>query len=94
MALTYVVRKKVQLKFCPCTPNDQVRLIQAGYIGGTPVTPTSVITIKLLHFFHTLWKYCSVRFAPFAGALNEFLDAGNAFFLNRDGTAVSPCLLS
>jgi uncharacterized membrane protein len=74
---------------CSCSPNDQVRLIQAGYIGGTPVRPQSVITIRLLRFFHIVWKYCSLRFLAFAQALNEFLDPGNALFLTRDGNNVS-----
>ncbi|KAH9821718.1 hypothetical protein DFH28DRAFT_824194, partial [Melampsora americana] len=73
--------KQVSLKFCPCSPNDQVWLIQAGFIGTTPVMPNAVITIWLLQFFHTVWKYCSLRFLPFAEALNEFLDAGNPLFL-------------
>ncbi|KAH9808290.1 hypothetical protein DFH28DRAFT_899186 [Melampsora americana] len=66
-----------------------LRLIQAGFIGGTPVNPETVITIRLLRFFHTIWKYCSLRFKPFAEGLNDFLDAGNPLFLNRDRTAVS-----
>ncbi|KAH9808495.1 hypothetical protein DFH28DRAFT_909305 [Melampsora americana] len=78
--------KQVTPKFCACTPNDQVRLIQAGFIGGTPVTPNLAITIRLLRFFYTVWKYCSLRFKPFAEALNNFMDAGNPLFLNRNGT--------
>ncbi|KAH9823366.1 hypothetical protein DFH28DRAFT_881118, partial [Melampsora americana] len=64
-------------------------LIQAGFIGTTLVTPNSVITIRLLQFFHTVWKYCSLQLLPFAEALNDFLHVGNPLFLNRDGTAVS-----
>ena len=82
------VRKQIQLKMCACSPNDQVRLIQAGYIGGTPVRPQSVVTIRLLRFFHIVWKHCSVRFLPFSEALDEFLDAGNTLFLNRGGANV------
>ena len=90
-SFTFPGRKQVQIKFCPCSPNDQVRLIQAGFIEGTPVNPQSVITIRLLRFFHTAWKSCSLRFQPFSEALNELLDLdnGNPLFLNRKGTAVS-----
>jgi hypothetical protein len=87
--MAYLDRTQIQLKFCTCSANEQVRLIQAGYIGGTPENPKSVITIRLLRFFHTLWKYCSVRFEPFAQALDEFLDDGNPLFLNKEGDKVS-----
>ncbi|KAH9822566.1 hypothetical protein DFH28DRAFT_1181288 [Melampsora americana] len=86
--LDLMYRKQIQLKMCACSPNDQVRLIQAGYIGGTPVRPESVITIRLLRFFHIVWKHCTLRFLPFAEALNEFLDAGNPLFLTRDGNNI------
>lgn len=71
-----------------------MRLIQAGYIGGSPQRPQSAITIGLLRFFHTIWKYCTLRFQPFAEGLNEFLDAGNPLFLSKDGSTVSISILS
>ncbi|KAH9820232.1 hypothetical protein DFH28DRAFT_885412 [Melampsora americana] len=83
--------KQVTPKFCVCATKDQVRLIQAGFIGGTPVTPNLAITIRLLRFFHTAWKYCSLRLQPFAEALNNFLDAGNPLFLNFFPHFHHPC---
>ncbi|KAH9811811.1 hypothetical protein DFH28DRAFT_931486 [Melampsora americana] len=81
--LDLTFRKQIELKMCSCSPNDQVRLIQAGYIGGTPVRPQQVITIRLLRFFHIVWKYCSLRFLAFSEALNKFLDEGNPLFLTK-----------
>ncbi|EGF98080.1 uncharacterized protein MELLADRAFT_96185 [Melampsora larici-populina 98AG31] len=73
---------------CNCTGTLRtfdVLDLTSGYIGGTPVRPQAVITIRLLRFFHIVWKYCSLRFQPFSEALNEFLDEGNPLFLAKGG---------
>ncbi|KAH9808461.1 hypothetical protein DFH28DRAFT_909511 [Melampsora americana] len=51
----------------------------------TPDQPVSAISIRLLRFFHILWKFCSIAFQPFALALAEFLDPGNPIFLAKGG---------
>lgn len=81
-------RKQVNLMFCKCYANDQVRLIHAGYIGGSPDHPVSAITIRLLRFFHILWKYCCIGYQPFALALTEYIDPGNPIFLAKGGETV------
>ncbi|KAH9809040.1 hypothetical protein DFH28DRAFT_907067 [Melampsora americana] len=73
-------RKKITLETCNCR-SDIVRLVMKGYIGGAPVRPRTAFSIRLLAFHHILWKYCTIRLAPFVEAFNEFLDAGNPLFL-------------
>ncbi|KAH9809123.1 hypothetical protein DFH28DRAFT_934631 [Melampsora americana] len=73
-------RHKLQLVCCDCT-SDLVRLIRLGYMGGTPTRPRIAFSCRLLRFHHILWKYTSVRMAPFVEALDEFLDARSPLLL-------------
>ncbi|EGG01213.1 uncharacterized protein MELLADRAFT_92677 [Melampsora larici-populina 98AG31] len=58
-------------------------LIYMGFIGGSPTYPKTAFSIRLLRFFHILWKFCTVRIGPFARALDEFLDAFCALILTK-----------
>ncbi|EGF97248.1 uncharacterized protein MELLADRAFT_86337 [Melampsora larici-populina 98AG31] len=78
-----LTRRKVLITFCPCQENDQTRLIYMGYIGGSPKFPQTAFSIRLLRFYHLIWKFCSTRLGPFARALDEFLDAGNPLILTK-----------
>lgn len=84
-----VARKQIQIKFCACAPNDQVRLIQAGYFGGSPERPKTAISIRLVRFFHLAWKHCTVAYAPFSKLLNEFLDPAHLLILTGNNMQVS-----
>lgn len=61
----------MKVQFCPCQP-DQVRLIQMGYIGGSPMQPECAYSLRLLRLHDNLWKNCSVRTQPFTQALEDF----------------------
>ncbi|KAH9815918.1 hypothetical protein DFH28DRAFT_1082161 [Melampsora americana] len=71
---------KIQLVTCTCTP-DAVWLLRRGLIGGTPTKPRTAFSIRLLQFHHIVWKYCSVRLAPFVEAVEEYLDPQSILLL-------------
>ncbi|KAH9818880.1 hypothetical protein DFH28DRAFT_888009 [Melampsora americana] len=73
-------RKKITLERCACT-TDVVSLVRRGYIGATPLHPQIAFSIRLVGFHHIVWKYCTVRLAPFVEAINKYLDAGSPLFL-------------
>lgn len=62
---------QLSISFCSCQP-DQVRLIQLGYIGGSPKQPERAYSIRLLRLHDSLWKNCSIRTQPFSQALDDF----------------------
>ncbi|KAA1065754.1 hypothetical protein PGT21_009265 [Puccinia graminis f. sp. tritici] len=73
-------RKQSQVDFCQCQ-HDQVRLIQMGYIGGSPKYPKTAFSIRLLRLHHIMWKHSAVPISPFSRAVDEFLDAHNPLIL-------------
>lgn len=77
-------RRKALIQFCSCQFSDQTRLIYMGYIGGSPKYPQTAFSIRLLRFYHLLWKFCSTRRGPFARALDEFLDAWNPLIITKN----------
>lgn len=84
----YVARGKLEVGFCACQP-DQVRLIRMGYIGGSPIHPNTAFSLRLIRFHHMIWKHCSIRFQPFAYALDAFLDPHNPMILGKGSTKVN-----
>lgn len=66
-------RYQQAVNFCACQ-SDPARLIEMGYIGGSPVHPKTAFSLRLLRLHHILWKYCCVRIDPFCQALDEWLD--------------------
>lgn len=66
-------RKKETIKFCDCP--EQVRLINMGYIGGSPTTPSVAFSIRLLRHFHLVWRFASIAIQPFCLSLDKGLDA-------------------
>ncbi|KAH9810646.1 hypothetical protein DFH28DRAFT_932754 [Melampsora americana] len=74
-------RKKMAVTFCSCQ-TDLVRLVQIGLIGGSPKSPVTAFSIRLLRLFHILWKFCRVRIEPFCRAIDEFLDGKNSIILS------------
>ncbi|KAH9810717.1 hypothetical protein DFH28DRAFT_932620 [Melampsora americana] len=81
-------RNQIELDFCSCTPNDQVRLLLAGYIGGSAQRPETAISIRLVRTFHTLWKWCILRYASFSEAWNEILDPAFPSFIHTQDKQV------
>ncbi|KAH9808126.1 hypothetical protein DFH28DRAFT_910754 [Melampsora americana] len=77
-------RKKMAVTFCSCQ-TDLVRLVQIGLIGGSPKSPVTAFSIRLLRLFHILWKFCRVRIKPFCRAIDEFLDGKNSIILSAGG---------
>ncbi|KAH9807729.1 hypothetical protein DFH28DRAFT_1088754 [Melampsora americana] len=75
----YIGLSKLSIKACDCT-TDLIRLVNMGYIGTTPLQPRTAFSIRLLRFHHILWKFSSIRLAPFVESLDEYLDAQNAIF--------------
>ncbi|KAH9809781.1 hypothetical protein DFH28DRAFT_904161 [Melampsora americana] len=71
-----IYRRKIEVKFCSCTP-DQVRLINQGYLGGTPKNPETAFSLRLLRLYHLSWKYCHANIQPFSLMIDELLDAHN-----------------
>ncbi|KAH9822492.1 hypothetical protein DFH28DRAFT_1049759 [Melampsora americana] len=82
-------RNQIELDFCSCTPNDQVRLLLAGYIGGSAQRPETAISIRLVRTFHTLWKWCILRYASFSEAWNEILDPAFPSFIHTQDKQIT-----
>ncbi|KAH9812739.1 hypothetical protein DFH28DRAFT_1129505 [Melampsora americana] len=75
-----MTRRKVYVTFCECK-SDLVRLVELGYMGGTPCHPNTAFSMRLLRFFHLIWKHGAVRIQGFVRALDEYLDAHNPLIL-------------
>ena len=88
VALFLQARKQETIDFCGCD-HDQVRLIQMGYIGGSPKYPRTAFSIRLLRFHHILWKRSAVAMLPFSKAVDEFLDAHNPLILTSSNNTDS-----
>ncbi|KAH9817363.1 hypothetical protein DFH28DRAFT_1124762 [Melampsora americana] len=71
-----IYRRKIEVEFCSCTP-DQVRLINQGYLGGSPANPETAFSLRLLRLYHLSWKYCHAKIQPFSLMIDELLDAHN-----------------
>ncbi|KAH9820991.1 hypothetical protein DFH28DRAFT_1120323 [Melampsora americana] len=71
-----IYRQKINVEFCSCVP-DQVRLINLGYLGGSPKTPETAFSLRLLRFYHLSWEYCHSNIQPFSLMIDKYLDAFN-----------------
>ncbi|KAH9810725.1 hypothetical protein DFH28DRAFT_902224 [Melampsora americana] len=75
-ALDILYRSKLNVEFCSCIPN-QVRLINIGYLGGTPTRPETAFSLRLLRLYHLAWQYCHANIQPFSLMIDAYLDAFN-----------------
>ncbi|KAI7939540.1 hypothetical protein MJO29_014276 [Puccinia striiformis f. sp. tritici] len=66
-------QRRQLVEFCKCTP-DGVRLLQMGYLAGSPVKPQTGFSLPLLIFHNSLWSYCHIGALPFTMALNHWLE--------------------
>ncbi|KAA1132381.1 hypothetical protein PGTUg99_004211 [Puccinia graminis f. sp. tritici] len=64
---------RVKLSFCRCTP-DAVRLMQQGYLAGSPMQPQTAFSMRLMIFHNDLWNHCHVGTMPFTLALQDWLE--------------------
>ncbi|KAH9823851.1 hypothetical protein DFH28DRAFT_921373 [Melampsora americana] len=69
-------RQQMNITFCKCQA-DNVRLVQMGYIGATPVRPGTPFSIRLLQNHHVYWKYSTISTQAFALATDKLLDDKN-----------------
>ncbi|KAH9820360.1 hypothetical protein DFH28DRAFT_1079765 [Melampsora americana] len=79
--------KSQSVEFCSCQ-SDQVRLIQMGYIGGSPVLPKIAFSLQLLRLHNALWRFCCIRTHPFAHALDFFYQVALGF---KEDVTRGPC---
>ncbi|KAH9806804.1 hypothetical protein DFH28DRAFT_919253 [Melampsora americana] len=70
--IDFFSREKRLVKFCACP--EQVRLINMGYIGGSPKFPSIAFSIRLLRHFHELWLYTCLPIQPFCLSVDKCLD--------------------
>ncbi|KAH9812315.1 hypothetical protein DFH28DRAFT_1223442 [Melampsora americana] len=61
------------LTFCDCVP-DVIRLLQLGYVAGSPHHPRTGFSIRLIQFHHHLWNNTTISTTGFIDALMSFLD--------------------
>ncbi|KAH9806922.1 hypothetical protein DFH28DRAFT_1157713 [Melampsora americana] len=73
-------RQQVNIAFCDCH-SDNVRLVQTGYMGTTPVHPQTAFSIRLLRTHHVYWKYSAMATQPFALAVDKLLDDHNPLLI-------------
>ncbi|KAI7966756.1 hypothetical protein MJO29_000033 [Puccinia striiformis f. sp. tritici] len=66
-------QRRQLVEFCKCTL-DGVRLLQLGYLAGSPDKPQTAFSLPLLIFHNSLWSYCHFGALPFTMALNHWLE--------------------
>ncbi|KAA1109686.1 hypothetical protein PGTUg99_031356 [Puccinia graminis f. sp. tritici] len=66
-------QRRQSVGFCACTM-DGVRLLQLGYLAGSPVRPQTAFSLPLLTFHNSLWNHCHVGAQPFTLALTQWLE--------------------
>ncbi|EHS63459.1 uncharacterized protein PGTG_21590 [Puccinia graminis f. sp. tritici CRL 75-36-700-3] len=66
-------QRRVGINFCSCTP-DAIRLLQLGYLAGSPIHPQTAFSLPLLIFHNHLWNNCHVGALPFTVAMTQFLE--------------------
>lgn len=59
--------------FCECV-SDVIRLLQLGYISGSPQHPRTGFSIRLIQFHHNLWNNTVFLTTGFIDGLMTFLD--------------------
>ncbi|KAA1103498.1 hypothetical protein PGT21_019702 [Puccinia graminis f. sp. tritici] len=76
-------QQRVKLPFCRCTP-DAVRLLQQGYLAGSPMQPQTAFSMRLMIFHNDLWNHCHIGSMPFTLALQDWLEprSGRLFAKN------------
>ncbi|KAA1115642.1 hypothetical protein PGTUg99_018995 [Puccinia graminis f. sp. tritici] len=62
-----------KMAFCGCT-HDAVRLLQQGYLAGSPMQPQTAFSMRLMIFHNDLWNHCHVGTLPFTSALRQWLE--------------------
>ncbi|KAA1134240.1 hypothetical protein PGTUg99_033611 [Puccinia graminis f. sp. tritici] len=72
-------QRRERLKFCSCTP-DAVRLVQMGYLPGSPIRPVTAFSIPLL-----ILHNCHIGAMPFTTALNQYLEPRSNRLTVRNG---------
>ncbi|KAA1137949.1 hypothetical protein PGTUg99_013664 [Puccinia graminis f. sp. tritici] len=77
-------QRQKTIRFCECTL-DGVRLLQLGYIAGSPVRPQTAFSLPLLIFHNNLWNNCHVGTLPFTVALNSWLEPRSQRLRARQG---------
>ncbi|EFP84696.2 uncharacterized protein PGTG_10855 [Puccinia graminis f. sp. tritici CRL 75-36-700-3] len=76
--------QRKQVTFCECTM-DGVRLLQQGYLAGSPVKPQTAFSLPLLIFHNSLWNHCHIGAQPFTLALNDWLEPRSQRLCARKG---------
>ncbi|EHS63905.1 uncharacterized protein PGTG_20887 [Puccinia graminis f. sp. tritici CRL 75-36-700-3] len=66
-------QRRAKIKFCSCT-SDAVRLIQMGYLPGSPIRPVTAFSLPLLILHNCLWNNCHIGAMPFTMALKQYLE--------------------
>ncbi|OAV91038.1 hypothetical protein PTTG_28102 [Puccinia triticina 1-1 BBBD Race 1] len=66
-------QRREDFAFCSCT-SDAIRLLQSGYLPGSPIRPVTAFSLPLLILHNSLWNHCNVGALPFMNALREYLE--------------------
>ncbi|KAA1067628.1 hypothetical protein PGT21_011815 [Puccinia graminis f. sp. tritici] len=77
-------QQRQTIRFCACTP-DGVRLLQHGYLAGSPVKPQTAFSLPLLIFHNHLWNNCNIGTLPFTTALTSWLEPRSQRLCVRKG---------
>ncbi|KAH9809801.1 hypothetical protein DFH28DRAFT_1186335, partial [Melampsora americana] len=64
---------KHRVTFCDCVP-DVIRLLQVGYIAGSPQHPRTAFSVRLMQFHHHFWNNAVVSTTAFIESLMGFLN--------------------
>ncbi|KAA1096264.1 hypothetical protein PGT21_010698 [Puccinia graminis f. sp. tritici] len=66
-------QRRANIKFCSCT-SDAVRLVQMGYLPGSPIRPVTAFLLPLCILLDCLWNNCNIGAMPFTIALKQYLE--------------------
>ncbi|KAA1080941.1 hypothetical protein PGT21_025947 [Puccinia graminis f. sp. tritici] len=66
-------QRRANIKFFSCT-SDALRLVQMGYLPGSPIRPVTAFSLPLLILYDCLWNNCHIGAMPFTIALKQYLE--------------------
>ncbi|PLW13612.1 hypothetical protein PCANC_16319 [Puccinia coronata f. sp. avenae] len=73
-----------QIRFCSCT-SDLLHLLGHGYLGSSPVAPTTAFSFNLLGFHNHLWNWCTIAYHPLMQAMRSWLEERSPPLLTASG---------
>ncbi|KAH9807248.1 hypothetical protein DFH28DRAFT_865375, partial [Melampsora americana] len=68
--------RKQDIQVCPCEPLS-IRMMQHGYLVGTPDKATMALSIPVVQLLHKIWKKTTLGFSSFSNGYIGFLESAS-----------------